>query len=62
MLDDDFTDIKTDAQNTRNTAKQQRLAFEEYFKAIDTIEGEYFTETDFTEFENNRLNFRFEVM
>ena len=58
VLDDELTDIKADAQISVDIAKQQRLAFEEYFKAIDAIKGEDFTEEDFMELENNRLSFR----
>lgn len=61
VLDDEFTDIKTEAKNISNNAKQQKLAFEKYFSAIDTIEGEDLTELDFSELENNRLNFRREL-
>ena len=61
VLDDkiheEFTQYES-AQYERVTSERQRLAFEKYFRAIDAADDEDLTEADFTELENNRLNFR----
>ncbi|MCL1820983.1 MAG: hypothetical protein FWG36_10070 [Oscillospiraceae bacterium] len=53
ILDDEI-----DVKRLNIIPKQQLKAFEEFFAAIDSIEGEPLTDTDFAELENNRLNFR----